>query len=276
MRARRLTASLLALTLLGAAACGDDGGDDELTTEEQAYADAWARSLTDEEDGFSVSDEDADCMAAALMAEVGAGPFEEAGVEPADIGDGEQGEGDDDSPGELLGAGVITEAQADAILDVWEGCTDLGATLAAAAVGEFDLDEEAEACVADGLREDDLAREGLKPSFTSDDDEPPSEVLTAMVELIDECAGEADGGDGSSVIVDGIASSLAADGTLTEEQAQCVAQEMVDVIGLERLMELGAGGGDLETADPAVQQEVASAVLGAAEACDIPLSALGG
>lgn len=276
MRAPRLLRLLLALTLLVAVACGDDeaGGGDELDDEEQAYADAWARSLTDEGDGFSVDDDDADCMATAIMAELGTAPFEAAGVEPGDIGDGEQGEDDDDSPGELLGAGTISDAQADAILDAWEACTDIAAALATTAVGELDLDEESETCIAEGLREDGLAREGLKPSFTSDSDEPPAAVLSKLVELIDTCGG--DGESGSSVIVDGIASELAADGNLTQEQAQCVAQEMVDVIGLERLVELGAGGGDLAQADPAVQQEIATAVLGAAEACDIPLSELGG
>lgn len=276
MRTRPLILPVLAFAIIAVAGCGDDdGGAGGLSSEEQAYADAWARSLTDEEDGFAVSDEDADCMATAIMVELGAEPFEEAGVEPGDIGDGEQGDGDDDSPGELLGAGAISDEQADSILDAWDDCTDVAAALAEAAVGEFDLDDEEEACVADGLRDDDLARQGLKPSFTSDSDEPPAAVLSALVELIDTCAGGSGEGAGG-VIVDSIASELAADGTLTQEQAQCVAREMIDVIGLERLVELGAGGGDLEDADPAVQQEVAGAVLAAAEECGIPLSELGG
>ena len=275
MRARHLLLPVIAVGLVAVTGCGDDdGGGGGLSAEEQAYADAWARSLIDEEDGFAVSDEDAGCMATAIMVELGAEPFQEAGVEPDDIGDGEQGEGDDDSPGELLGAGTIGDEQADTILDAWEDCTDVAAALAKAAVGEFDLDDDEEACVADGLRDDDLARQGLKPSFTSDSDEPPAAVLSALVELIDTCAGD-DAASGS-VIVDSIASELAADGNLTQAQAQCVAQEMIDVIGLDRLVELGAGGGNLEDADPALQQEVAGAVLAAADTCGIPLSELGG
>lgn len=264
------------LLLIAVAACGDDGGsggsEEGLSAREQAYADAWARSLTDEEAGFSVSDEDADCMGTAIMAELGVEPFVGAEVQPADIGDGEGG--DDDSPGELLGAGTVSDEQADAILDAWEGCTDIAASLAQAAVGEFDLDDDGQACVADGLREDDLARKGLKPSFTSDNDEPPAEVISTLVELIDECSGGE--GEGNGVIIDGIAKELAADGTLTQEQARCVAEQMVDTIGLDRLVELGAGDTSLDEADPEVQQEVAGAILAAADACGVPLSQLGG
>lgn len=274
MRPPRLLSAMLAFALLGAAACGDDdeggGGDDGgLSSEEQAYADAWAVSLSDSEDGLSVSAEDADCMATAIMAELGVEPFEEAEVEPADIESG------DDSPGEMLGAGTVTDEQADAILDRWEDCVDIAAVLAEAAVGEFELDEEGQQCVADGLREDDLARAGLKPSFTSDETDPPTEVLTAVATLLDECSAGSDG-EGGGAIVDGIARSLAADGSLTEEQSECVAQAMVDIIGIDRLIELGAGGGDLENLDPEVQQQIGTAVLDAAESCGIPLSELGG
>ena len=276
MRTPRRSRSLaFAVTLVvAAAACGDDGddgdagGEVELTSEEHAYADAWASVLADDEEGFAVSADDAECMAAAMMAEIGTEPFQEADVAPEDIEATEE----NDSPGEVLGAGVVSDAQADAILDRWAGCTDIAATLADAAVGEFDLDEQGRTCVADGLREDDLAREGLKPSFTSDNDEPPAEVLSALVELVDQCAGA----EGQSVVIDGIAESLMADGSLDEEQATCLAEAMVDSIGLDRLIELGAGGGELEAADPETQQEVTRAILDASEACDIPLGQLGG
>jgi len=276
----RACLSLLLVLALGASACGDDGDGEgggeaprapELTAAEQELADAWAQSLTESEDGFAVDEADADCMGAAIMAEVGVEPFEEAEVTASDI------EAGDDSPGELLGAGTIEDEQAEAILDAWEDCTDIAAALALAAVGDFDLDEEGQQCVADGLREDGLARKGLKPAFTEESDEPPAEVLTALVALIDDCSGgSGDGGGSNSVIVDGIASELAADGRLTEEQARCIAQEMVDTIGLDRLIELGAGGNELDNADPEVQQEVAGAVLEAAGTCEVPLNQLGG
>lgn len=276
MPCRRLNLAAALLVIL-VAACGDDddsGSGGGLSEREQAYADAWATTLSDAEDGFSVSADDADCMATEIMAELGVEPFVDAEVEPSDIGGGEAGADDADSPGELLGAGTISDEQADAILDGWEDCTDIAESLAEAAVGEFDLDDEGQECVADGLREDGLAREGLKPSFTSDNDDPPAAVLSALVELIDECSGGE--GEGNGVIIEGIADELAADGTLTQEQARCVAQEMVETIGLDRLIELGAGDAPLEEADPAVQQEVAGAILGAADACGVPLSQLGG
>jgi hypothetical protein len=123
-----LARSFAAVALLAGAACGgDDGGT------QQAYADAWAATLTDDDNGFSVTEDEAECMSTAMMDELGAELFEKAEVEPADI------RGDSDSPGEVLGAGVISDAQADAILDEWEGCADLASSLAEAAVGEFGL-----------------------------------------------------------------------------------------------------------------------------------------
>jgi hypothetical protein len=51
---------------------------------------------------------------------------------------------------------------------------------------------------------------------------------------------------------------------------------MLDTIGVERLIELGAGDTDLDAADPEVQQEIAGSVLQAAETCEIPLEQLAG
>ena len=46
---------------------------------------------------------------------------------------------DDDSPGEVLGDGVVSEEQANVVLDVWEGCADLPACRRASVAAEFDL-----------------------------------------------------------------------------------------------------------------------------------------
>jgi hypothetical protein len=274
---RRLFCLVAVLALVGAA-CGDDddGGDEgaaaDLSSEEQAFADAWAATLSDsDEDGFTFDDDEAQCMGDAIMAEVGTGPFDEAELEPGDI----DSEGDeDDSPGEVLGAGVISDEQADAILATWEGCTDLNAAFVDLVAAEADIDDDARQCIIDGVEEDDLVGEGFKASLTTDDSEPPEEVITALVTLMSTCGGDESGQGG--LIVDSIAESLAADGRLDAEQSQCVAQHMVDSIGLDRLIELGVGGGDFEEADADVQQEMASAVLSAAEACDVPISDLGG
>ncbi len=272
MRTWRATSILL--LSLALVACSDDGGDDdseggpadvELTGEEQEFADAWSATLQDEEDGFAVAAADADCMGAAIMAELGTKPFDDAEVTAADIGDSASA----NSPGEVLGAGVIGDDQADAIMTSWEDdCIDVPQVLAESASTDFDLDDEGVACFTDGLREADLARRVLRSSFTSDTDRPDDETLGEIVALIDSC-GDGEGG----LIVDSIAEALAADGSLTEEQAQCLAQAVVDDMGLDRLAELGGG---FENIPPEDQEEVTAALLAAAGACDVPLSAFGG
>lgn len=276
---RYLAVVCIAALVLVVAACGDDddggGGGDaaaDLSSEEQAYADAWAATLSDsDEDGFTFDDDEAQCMGNAIMAEIGTGPFDEAGIEPGDIdSDGAE----DDSPGEILGAGAISDDEADAILETWDDCTDLNAAFVDLVAAEADIDDDARECIIDGVEESGIVAEGFKASLTTDDSEPPEEVITELVSLMGTCGGDEEGQGG--LIVDSIAESLAASGQLDAEQSQCVAQEMVDTIGLDRLVELGVGGGEFENADPEVQQEMASAVLSAAEACDVPLSALGG
>ncbi len=277
MRRRLALSSFVLFALLGAAACGDDdgggGGGGGLSAEEQEFADGWAATLSDDEgddDGFSFPEDDAQCMGEAIMAEIGTEPFDEAGVEPGDL----DKEGDDDSPGELLGAGAITDEQADAILDAWDGCTDLNGAFIDVVAADSDLDDAARECLAEGLEEDDLVHAGFRASLTQDEADPPEEVIAAIVSLMSSCGGDGAGTGGP--IVDSIAESLAADGRLTEEQSQCMAQEMVDAIGMDRMVELGLAGGEFEDADPEIQQEMAGAVLGAAEACDVPISTLGG
>jgi hypothetical protein len=275
MRSRRHLA-LLSVVVLALAACSDsddgadaDGGSDEgdLTSEEQEFADAWSTTLQDEEDGFGVPAADADCMAAAIMAELGTGPFDDAEISPADIGE----DAENNSPGEVLGGGVISEDQAVVILDAWEAdCVELAAILSESARGQFDLDDEGVACFADGLREGDLARNLLLTSFTSDTDDPDEESLGSVVGLLDSC-GDGEGG----AIVSSIAENLSADGSMTDEDAQCIAQAVVDDIGIDRLTELTAGG---EFADAGVeaQQEITAALIAAAGTCGVPASAFGG
>ena len=279
---KRLLALLVALTL-SAAGCGDDGGDaggdgggdgdeapeEEHTAEEQALADAWASTLQDDDDGFGLGREDAQCMADALMVELGAAPFEDAGVTPDDI---DPDDDESNSPGEVLGDGVVSEAQAEAVLDAWQDdCIDLAEMMAASAAPEFDLDDEGEACVADAFAdEEDLVRAALLPSFTQADDTPDEDTITELFAVVDECSG----GGGSDAIMESIVSSLMEDGTFTEEQARCLGAAVVEELGMDRLMELGAGG-SFEDAPPEAQQQVVSAMLEAARACDVPLSAFG-
>jgi hypothetical protein len=263
MRNRRLTL-LLAVPLLVVAACS---GDDGLSAEEQEFADKWAETIRDDDNGFSATADEADCMGEAIMAELGTDPFENAEVTPDDITTDE----DSNSPGELVGDRVITDEQADAIIDVWdEDCVDLADILARSASSEFELDEDGETCVEDGLAKGTLARDVIRPSFTSDDEAPETDTMTDLFVLLEDCGSPAAGG-----LVSSLAAELSADGTLTEAQGECVAQALVDDIGLERILEV-SGDGDFDNADSADQQELASALLAAAGACDVPVSAFGG
>ena len=268
---RAVLVGLLALV----AACADEGDgsarDDEgaeteaLTADEQAYADAFAETLVDDTNGLSVDPDEADCMAEAIMAELGVDPFEEADVAPEDIEPA-----NDSSPGELLGDGAVTQEQARSIIDVWGAdCVDLVEVLVASAGSDFGLDEEGADCFADGLAEGGLAEGLLAGSFTNADGTPDQETIDALLRLLDTC-GEGTG----NTTVGAIAEELAADGSLTQAQAECLAQGIVDQIGVERISELFAAGA-FEDLGPDAQSEVTGALLQAADTCDVPLSAFG-
>ena len=245
---------------------GDEGGDD-LTGEEQEFADAFAAGLVEDDGGLGVAADEADCMATAVMAELGVEPFEEAEVTADDI----ESSGDS-SPGDLLGDDAVTQDQADAIIAVWGAdCVDLVQVMIRSAGSELDLDPEGKACLESGLGEDDLAAALLAGAFTSADGTPAEAAVQDFLALLDEC-GES---TGSNPIVESIASELAADGSLTQEQADCLAQGVVDEIGSERLGELFAAG-DFEDIGAEAQNEVTGALLQAAVACDVPVSAFGG
>jgi hypothetical protein len=270
-RRRSFIALLGAVVLLGACAdestSGSGGGGDGgggLSAEEQAYADAFAVGLEDDEDGFGVAPDDAQCMADAVMAELGVEPFEDAGVEPGDIEPAA-----DSSPGALLGSGAVTDAQANAILDEWEDCVDVLDMLVASGGSEFELDPEGEACFRDGLAEGELYRGLLLSSFKNEDAEPDQETIAALLTVLEDC-----GGDDGGPLVDGIAAELRAGTALTEEQARCLAQGVIDEIGVDRMSEL-FGSGAFEDLDADGQSEVTGALLQAAAACDVPLSAFG-
>ena len=159
IRTGRLLVLVGALALL--TACADEGGDGDdgdagggdLTTEEQAYADAFAATLVDDGSGFGVEPDEGACMGEAVMAELGVEPFEDAGVTPDDIQPGE-----DASPGAVLGDGAVSQEQAAAITTAWgDDCIDLVAMLVRSAGSETELDPDGEACLTDGLGQDDLA-----------------------------------------------------------------------------------------------------------------------
>jgi hypothetical protein len=266
MRMHRALAALAVPVFLVAACSGGDDGGGSLSSAEQKYADAMAKDLVSTDDGFGVDAPSADCMATAVLDTIGVQPFEDAGVEPKDLAT-------DKAPGELLGDGAVSKADAKAIAAAWRDCTDLPEAFAASAKDEFNLDAAGVTCLEKGLAKSKVLDDFIEVSFTSAESDDASQVLQGLVSLVDECTGGTTGDGG--VIVDSIAASLAEGGTLTEEQAACVAQEVVDTIGQDRLISLTANG-DFSNAPADVQQEFATAVLGAASACDIPISQLGG
>jgi hypothetical protein len=267
---RRTLLALLALAAPAAVlgACGDDGGGG-LSAEEREYADAWAVNLSEDDDGIRADDDDAECMAVALVEGIGIEVFEEHDVAPEDVEDG-------DSPGEMVGDGVIPEADARTVVQGWEECADLPLLFAESAREDFQLDDDGVACVSERLAGSDAFETVMVAAFTSGDGEPEDDRAAAeLVTVVTDCSSGADG-EGGGVLVDSVAESLLADGNLDEAQAQCLAQSIVDTIGQERLIEQSLESGDFESAPPEFQQEMAEAVVAAAGECGVPPSALAG
>lgn len=266
MRRTRQILALAAVSIL-LVACGSDS-DDGLTSEEQTYADALAKDLADNEDGIGVDKDEADCMGEAVMVELGVEPFKKAKVEPDDLAG-------DETPGQLLGDGAVSKTQATAIVDAWQDCADIAAAFAAGAKEQFDADADAVACIEDGLREGSLLRDYLVVSFTDAEEPDPSEPpLSKLIGVVIDCTADGEGGSGGA-LVDSIAASLAEAGGITEEQARCVAQAVVDEVGVEALLEGGADG-DFSTASPELQQQVVASITAAAQTCGVPLESFGG
>ncbi len=243
-------------------ACADEGGDGDegdagggdLTTEEQAYADAFAATLVDDESGFDVEPDESACMGEAVMAELGVEPFEDAGVTPEDIQPG-----DDASPGAVLGDGAVSQDQAAAITAAWgDDCVDLVAMLVRSAGRETELDPDGEECLTDGLGQDDLAARLLAGAFTTAEGQPDDATVEDFLALLTAC-----GDDGSNPVVAAIAESLAEDGSLTDAQAQCLAEGVINEIGEDRMGELFASGG-FDDLGAEVQEEITAALLQAA------------
>lgn len=260
MRRSSRTALLLALVaLVSTAACSDDEG---LSKEEQEYADVIAADMIDDEDGMDVTEEEADCMAEAVMGELGTDPFEENDVEPKDL------EGDE-TPGQLLGEGTVSDDQASTIADAWGECSDLPKALTASLADSMQLEDDAAQCVEEGLGEGDIVSDYLKTFFTSESEPTPSDPeFKALLDLVTECTADEDGSGG--LVVDGIAQSLAADGTLTEEQAQCMAQSIVDEIGADAILAASADP------SPELEAQMNQAVMTAAEGCGVSQEQMAG
>jgi hypothetical protein len=255
---RRTLVLLVPLLLVTGACSGDDGSD--LPADAQAYADAFAQDLADEDDGFGVSADQGDCIGEAIMGVLGVKVFEDAGVAPVDLGGSE-------SPGQLLGEGTVTEAQAAEITDAWKDCVDLVHEFALRSGDQFDLDAGSLDCYEESLEESEILDEYLDVSFRAADTAAGDSVLRRIVGLVQECTVSEDGNGG--VVVDSIAGLLTANGTVDLVKARCVAQAIVDDLGADRLLELTAGG-DPTALSPELQAEYFGAVDAAARSCGVP------
>jgi len=283
MRKNAFIALFVPLALL-AAACSDSGGGSDLSDAEQEFADSIAIGFSRGDGGFDLPDDELDCMAEAVIAELGIERFEDADITPEDFES-------DSSPGELLGDGEISDDEATAVIDEWHDCTNLSEAVAGSASADLGLDDDQVACLADEL-DDELLDVILVPSFTTESGEPEGDRADDVFDAIDTCAGgEAGSDDGSEddgsvdlpdngsfsdLLIAGIAGSLASSGDRTEEQAQCMAEAIVAEVGEERLLEAAGDSGDISNVPADVQEDIGLAVIGAASDCDVSPTAMGG
>ena len=163
-------------------------------------------------------------MGDAVMAELGVEPFEEADVEPDDI----QAD-DESSPGDLLGDGAVTTEQAlrdhrrlGGLRRTWSRCSSHRAAASSTST------RRGRSASADGLARGRPRRRAARgrpsPLRTA---QPDEETFQAFLELLDECSEDTDEPHRRQASP----KALAEDGTLTAEQAQCLAEEVFDELG---------------------------------------------
>jgi hypothetical protein len=264
---RKRPSPLAAVVIVAAvlvAGCG--GGSSKLSPLAQKYADSFAKHLSDKTESFGATPTQATCMGEAIMRELGTKPFVTKKVTPADVDTGK-------SPGELLGAGVVTQKQAAAITKRWDGCVDLPKVLANQLTPQFTLSATSKACLEKALGKGDVATRYLEVSFTGSDVKASASVLSDMFGLVQTCTSDASHKGG--YFVDTMSASLAEGGKLTAEQAECVAQHVVDAVGVPKLAQVSSAGSS-GTVSKALAAEFNKAVLEAGTTCGVPASLLQG
>jgi hypothetical protein len=191
----------------------------------------------------------------------------------------------DSSPGELLGDGEVSDAEATAVIDAWHDCTDLAEALAASIAAGEDIDDEGLACIAEAL-DDDTIDLILIPAFTTESGEPEDEDAAGeLVSAVEACASGSDeggddggddgttdfGGDPEAALIEGLSRAMSADGTFTEEEAQCVAEGIVSEVGVDEMLEMGFDPTNPDAVSPELQEALGAALLAAAEDCGAEL-----
>jgi hypothetical protein len=159
---RALLAALIAAFLLGA--CGDDG-DSGFAADADPEAVATVKaSLMEEEDGFALADDDADCVAQRIASDFGAERVEEIDWEAT--------------------APAFTDDEARSAVSAFRDCVDLG-ELFASSIGTEDVSEDSLDCVAEQTDDGDVA--ALFEQSFSADGEITDELVAPLDAVLQEC-----------------------------------------------------------------------------------------
>ena len=255
-RTRFLVLLLLPVALV---ACGDDGGGagDE-------YAAAFAAAARDDE-SFGATEAESECLGDAVVDVVGVDELEKV-TTPAEIRKDPEAELDD------LGIDLDGD-QADELADKTLDCVDGKELIERIFTADSDtkVDDEARECIDDAYDEDTF-HDLLAATFAEGDEAGEDARFAKFFTSLTSCVSDESGSGG--VFVDAIATELQQGSDLTKTEATCIAQEVVNTLGAEKLVDLGLAG-DFEDAPAAAQQEVTSAIINALPPCNVAPSRLG-
>ncbi len=105
-------------------------------------------------------------------------------------------------------------------------------------------------------------------------------MAAVPVFLVAGCGDDDDGGGGGGrdALISSIADEISADGSVSDEDAECVAESIVDEVGADRLIDMGLDNPDADFDELPEEDsgEILDAVFGAMSDCDIDISSLGG
>jgi len=183
---RRLTALVLSGFLLVTASCGDDdGGEGDLSSEEQEFVDA-AMAEYDAEEAAPLTEDDARCIVQSMVESVGVDRLDELGITPEQFGS------QDDAP---FPEG-LTEEEANGVVDGFEGCIDLSGLFLDGMAEDETLSAEAKECLADAFDEDTIRRIFVTMLTEGEDAlEQDEDLMAEFLGIFSECP-EALGGAG--------------------------------------------------------------------------------
>ncbi|MBI4933601.1 MAG: hypothetical protein HY828_06960 [Actinobacteria bacterium] len=173
----RIAKVLLGVAMVGLVACGDDssGG---ASAAEQPYVDSMMSSFETDE-SMPLTKPQAQCMAENLVSIVGVDGFEAAGVEPADLANGD------------LTLEELPEAKAQAIAAlVFDGkCFDFGEMMASAFSQDpsVSIPSDQAKCLGDSFAANEQFRSAFAASITGDDSVDPFSEVEDLFAMFTEC-----------------------------------------------------------------------------------------